>query len=83
MSAPDQPPQIRHPWWVRTLLWGSSGRGGVMINVWVSFALTGICFVAGFWNRRLFIGTIFLLSALAYWAAIRWVDRNGGWADKK
>ena len=79
MSAPEQPPPKPPPWWVRTLLWGSSGRGGVLLQVWISLVLAGIFFVLGFWNRPLFIGTIFSLSALAYWEALCWVDRNGGW----
>ncbi len=79
--APSPSP-VRPPWWVRTLLWGSSGRGDMWVNVWVSLALAVGSFIGGFWYPPAFVGAILVWSALGYWAAIRWVDRNGGWPDK-
>jgi hypothetical protein len=52
------------------------------VNVWVSLALAVGSFIGGFWYPPAFVGAILVWSALGYWAAIRWVDRNGGWPDK-
>lgn len=68
------PPMVRFgPWGVpnRTIAW---------ICVWFSITLA-VCSVAyGFVEPIGFLGSVFLLSALWYYLALRWVDRNSKWS---
>ena len=35
----------------------------------------------GFRDRRFSLGLVWLLPALGYLRAVRWVDKNGGWVQ--
>jgi len=35
--------------------------------------------IAMMWHPYFAAGLVFLLGGWWYWAAARWVDRNGGW----
>ena len=78
---PDRVSRRDFPWWVKFSMWGVPGRTGLWAFVALSVALAAGCVVYGFWDRRFFVGILFLLSALMYWQSIRWVDRNGLWSD--
>ena len=47
--------------------------------MWFSLVIAGTCVVLGLWDRRAASGVLFVFATLWYWAAIRWVDNNGGW----
>jgi hypothetical protein len=69
-----------YPWWVKLSLWGvPRGRAGLWFFVGLSIACAVACVIYGFWDHRFFLGVLFLLSALMYWLAIRWMDRHGSW----
>ncbi len=67
------------PWWVRLGLWGLPSRAAAMVFFWLAFVLAMAGVVAGLREPRMFFGAIFFLAAAWYWAAVRWVDRNGRW----
>jgi hypothetical protein len=69
------------PWplWVSLGLWGLPGRTWAWGFFWFSLALAVGGVVGGFFFWPLFIGSGFVLAALWYYAAIRWVDRYGEW----
>jgi hypothetical protein len=60
-------------------MWGLPGRGWAWGCFWFSLALAIGCVVGGFYYWPLFVGGGFVLAAFWYFAAIRWVDRNGEW----
>jgi hypothetical protein len=68
-----------YPWWVQIGLWGLPSRGSVWAFVWICVLLAMGSVAYGFIDRRFFLGILFLLAALWYWLAIRWVDDNGVW----
>ena len=72
-------PRIERPLWVRIGLWGLPTRRAARAFVWLSLALALGCAVYGVRDRRFLVGVLFVLAALWYDAAIRWVDRRGGW----
>ena len=72
-------PEIPRPWWVKLGLWGVPGRAGAWGFVWLSVAIAGYSLYRAFEEPQWWVGLLTLLSAAAYWAAIRWVDRYGRW----
>lgn len=71
----------KRPTWVRLGLWGIYTRHAAMSFVWVSLALAVGSGVYGIFNPWGFFGLGLAFSALWYWQAIKWVDRNDRWAD--
>src|SRR5205085_1647054 len=67
------------PGWVSVGLWGLPGRAWAWAFFWLSLLLAVGCTAYGFIDWRFFAGTPLVLSALWYYAAIRWVDRHGEW----
>ena len=69
------------PWppWVSVGLWGLPGRGWAWGFFWFSLLLAVGGLVGGFYYWPAFIGTGFVLAALWYYAAIKWVDQNSEW----
>lgn len=67
------------PWWVSLGLWGLPGRGWAWAFFWLSILLAVACTAYGFTFWPAFFGAGFALAAVWYFAAIRWVDRNGEW----
>jgi hypothetical protein len=47
--------------------------------MWFSLLLAGACGILGARYPRATAGVGFVFAALWYWAAVRWVDRHGGW----
>jgi hypothetical protein len=81
----DIPGSKERPVWVRIGLLGTRSRRSAWICVGVSLAIAIGAVVLGLADRRLFLGSLALLpfmlvSALGYYCAIRWVDRNGSWS---
>lgn len=74
-------PREDYPWWVKLGLWGVPGRAGAWAFVALSILLAVGCAAYAIVSNdtRFYIGLLFLLSALAYWLAIRWVDKYGSW----
>jgi hypothetical protein len=70
-----------YPWWVKLGLWGVPGRAGawafVVVSVLLAVGLAGYAVASG--EGRFYAGLLFLPAAMAYWLALRWVDRNGSW----
>jgi hypothetical protein len=64
---------------VKLSLWGVPNRAAAWAFVWLSVLLAVACVVYGFWDSRYFVGILFLLAALGYWLALRWVDHHGSW----
>jgi len=75
----EKVPRSNYPVWVKLTLLGVPGRAGLWFFVWFSVFVAVACVVYGFWDARFFAGAFFLVSALMYWAAIRWIDQNGTW----
>jgi hypothetical protein len=73
-------PRDEYPLWVKLAIWGVPGRAGMWAFVALSVALAVGGVAYGFVDRRFFVGAAFLLSALVYWLAIRWVDAHGSWS---
>jgi hypothetical protein len=68
------------PWWVHVGLWGVATRRSAQAFVAIALGFAGISMIGGvFVHPRLFIGAVFLLAALWYWAALRWVDTHDHW----
>lgn len=69
------------PWplWVSVGLWGLPGRGWAWACFWFSIVVAVGCVAYGFVYWPAFAGAGFAFAALWYFAAIRWVDRNGEW----
>jgi hypothetical protein len=76
-------PRAHQPWWVKLGLWGLPSRRSAWLYFWLCVVVAGASAVLGFRNRWCFLGTPLLVSAYAYWATIRWVDRHGGWSQVK
>jgi hypothetical protein len=77
----DRVPREQYPWWVKFGLWGVPSRTGAWAFVGLSVLLAVGCVAYAVLanDPRLYVGLLFLLAALAYWLAIRWVDRHGSW----
>lgn len=69
----------QRPLWVQIGLWGLPTRRAVWACFWFSIVVATASAVYGFWERRSFIGLIFLLAAFGYWSLIRWMDRHDSW----
>ena len=69
------------PWplWVSLGLWGLPGREWAWGFFWFCVAVVIGSVVAGFFFWPAFFGTGMAFAAWWYYAAIRWVDRNGQW----
>jgi hypothetical protein len=63
---------------VRIALFGLHRRGSVWVFVWISLAIALACVAYGFVEPVFFVGGLMVFSALWYYLAIRWVDRNSG-----
>jgi predicted transporter len=74
-------PRDCYPWWVKVGLWGLPNRAAVWAFVWLSVLAAVGCVAYAVWvgHPRWYAGLLFLLAALMYWLAIRWVDRHGSW----
>jgi hypothetical protein len=72
-------PGATRPAWVSIGLWGLPNRKWAIAFMWLSLALAGTGIVLSLWIPRAAVSVVFLFSAWWYWAAIRWVDDNGGW----
>jgi hypothetical protein len=70
---------VTRPVWVSIGLWGLPNRMSAIAFMWLSLALAGTGIVLSPWIPRAAVSVVFLVSAWWYWAAIRWVDDNGGW----
>jgi hypothetical protein len=75
----EKQPNAR-PWWVKLTLWGLPNRASALFFVWLCIALASAFVVLGFRDRRFSLGSVWLLPALGYLRAVRWVDKNGGWS---
>jgi hypothetical protein len=71
---------VARPWWVKVTLWGLPNRASALAFVWLSVALAMAFVFLGFRDRRFSLGGVWLLPALGYLRAIRWVDQHGGWS---
>jgi hypothetical protein len=67
------------PWWVKFALWGLPNRAAGWLSFWVAALLGSAFLIGGFWQTRLFAGTILFVAAAWYWAALVWVDRHDPW----
>jgi hypothetical protein len=77
---PDRVSRAEYPWWVKVSIWGVPGRAGLLAFVGLSVAMADASDLLGLWDWRfLCFGPPFLLTALMYWLAIRWIDRHGTW----
>jgi hypothetical protein len=89
----ERRPSIERPLWVKVALWGVPNRAVAWALFWLCVAVAPVFFVISFWNPFLvffwfgtwdpiffFLGVYFVLVALWYWLAIRWVDQHGGWS---
>ena len=67
------------PRWVYWGLWGISDRDIAkrFVNLSIAVAVIGLCLTVIY--PLAICGVLMLFPALWYWAAIRWVDENGGW----
>jgi hypothetical protein len=68
------------PWWVKLSLWGLPNRAWALFFVWLCVAFATAFVLLGFRDRRFSVGAVWLLPALGYLRAVRWVDSNGGWS---
>ena len=59
---------------VRLGLWGIQTRSAALAFMWGCIAAAVALAALQIWQ-----GNILLSSALWYWYAIRWVDKNEGW----
>jgi len=67
------------PTWVRIALLSVPTRHAAMNFVLLCNTLAICAAIAAFWHPYFSAGLVFLLGGWWYWAAARWVDRNGGW----
>jgi hypothetical protein len=73
-------PRSSYPLWVKISLFGSSGRGGLIAYTVASLLAAVLSAVYAISHSRYFyFPVLFLVAALLYWSAMRWVDRNGSW----
>lgn len=80
---PYKPPQVTdktipRPFWVRLTLWGIHRRIWAVACLWLSLLLTPIG-LYGFRDPRFFGLGAFIIAALWYGFAIRWMDRHRAW----
>lgn len=68
-----------YPVWVSLSVMWLPTRSSVWAFVWISLALAAASVIFGVWNHYFFCGATFLVAALLYWLAIRWIDRYGSW----
>lgn len=75
------PPPKARPGWVKLGLWGVPDRASAWAYCAITVLLAALSpvLVSLTGNELFYLGVGFLLSAAWYAAAIRWVDRNGGW----
>lgn len=64
---------------VRIALKGVPTRHAAGNFVLLSNTLAICAAIATMWHPYFAAGLVFLLAGWWYWAAARWVDRNGGW----
>lgn len=67
------------PLYVKIGLWMINTRKTAMTYFWLSILLAVISALLGIQDRAYCAGLLFLLPALWYWLAIRWVDKNAKW----
>lgn len=65
---------------VRIALFGVPNRTAAWICIWLSIALAVGSVAYGFINPIGFLGVAFVLAALWYFLALRWVDQNSKWS---
>jgi hypothetical protein len=72
-----------YPLWVKLSLWGLPNKGSVWAFVGLSIfcAVASVAYAVMAGDLRFYAGLLFLLAALMYWLAIRWVDNHGSWDD--
>jgi len=75
-----QKESVARPWWVKLTLWGLPNRFSALIFVWFCVTLATAFVMVGFRDRRFSWGAVWLMPALGYLRAIRWVDKHGGWS---
>ena len=75
----QEKPSNPRPIWVEVGLFGLSSRASAMAFFWLCVGLTLASLIGGFFFLPLFLGVMFGFSALWYWLAIRWVDKNDRW----
>lgn len=67
------------PLYVSLGLLGISSRKAAAGYMWLCIATALLGAVLGFYRPVFFFAVPLLISAVWYWAAIRWTDRNGSW----
>ena len=66
---------------VRLSLLGLRTRASAWAFVWLSVLIALSSTAYGWFDSRFFvIGPLFVLAAIAYYLALRWVDRNSSWS---
>ena len=87
----NQPAPESYPWWVRlTFFAGGRTRSGQIVYVALSIACAVGCAAAFVIfdlrdSTRLLLGAAaiaFVVSAIWYFASIRWMDSHGGWLNR-
>ena len=71
---------VARPWWVKLTLWGLRSRASALFFVWLCVGLAIVFVFLGFRDRRFSLGGVWMLPALGYLRAVRWVDNNGRWS---
>jgi len=80
----ERRPSIERPLWVKLGLWAVPNRAFAWAFFWLSITLALVFFVFGYWGPFFFfLGVLFVLVALWYWLAIRWIDQHGGWRKQR
>lgn len=67
------------PLFVKIGLIGIYSKKVALIYFWICIALAIICGILGFFNKKYLFGIAFILSAIWYYASIKWVDKNSEW----
>lgn len=70
------------PWYVRYGLYGIYTPKAALGFMWLCLCLSAVSFVLGFLNPILWLGCMFTLAALWYWAAAHWLTHHDGWSMK-
>lgn len=73
------------PWWVDMGMWGIKDRSTAWLFCGISVVIAVLPSLLAFrnGNPKLYLANVFLLAALWYWACIKWMDDNDGWATRK
>jgi hypothetical protein len=79
-TLPYATPRPRRPLWVKMGLWGLPNRATAWAFVWICLGVAGFSAVRGFTDPLWFWGVGMASAAFWYWASIRWVDNQDGWA---